>query len=449
MKFNGAVRRQFTGTVTAVAAMAALTASQAPDFTDAVTAASRAERTGSGTDDVVWSEVPGDDSYHTELPPLASPRPPGPLMPPRPGAQPSAPLVDRARPEAGIPATVLAAYRNAEGALRRGDPGCRLPWQLLAAIGKVESGQAAGGRVDTRGTTLTPILGPALDGVGFALIRDTDNGVHDGDRTYDRAVGPMQFIPSTWANWAKDGNGDGRTDPNNIYDAALAAGHYLCAGGRDLSVRADLDRAILSYNRSDAYLRTVLSWLEFYREGTHPVADGRGVLPTSPGPGGTDRPTAPVGSGGPEKPGKGGGIVIGPQPTRPPGPTPTPGPTKPGSPSPTPTDPGSPTPTDPGPSPDPTDPGPTDPGPTDPGPTDPGPTDPDPTDPGPTDPGPAPTPDPTDPAPGPSPDPGTTEPGCPGGVPAPPPPEGSTATASRAGEAGEEEPCAPDDVPAT
>ncbi|MFJ9637996.1 lytic transglycosylase domain-containing protein [Streptomyces sp. NPDC101178] len=405
MRFNGTVRRQLTGTVTAVAAMAALTASQAPGFGDAdAVAATREGRAASGTDDVVWSEVEGDDSYHTELPPLESPRPPAPLKPPRAGTQPTLPLVARPRSEAGIPATVLTAYRNAERSLRRSDPGCRLPWQLLAAIGKVESGQAAGGRVDARGTTLTPILGPALDGVGFALIRDTDDGVFDGDRTYDRAVGPMQFIPSTWVNWAKDGNGDGRKDPNNIYDAALAAGDYLCAGGRDLTVRADLDRAILSYNRSGAYLRTVLSWLEFYRQGTHPVADGQGVLPVSPGPGGVNRPKAPVGSGASEEPGKGGGgIVIGPQPTRPPGPRPTPAPTQPGSPSPSPSDPGTPTPT-PGPTdptPDPTDPGP---GPTDPGPTDPGPT---PTEPTPTDP--TPTPTPTDPGPGPT-DPGPTDP---------------------------------------
>ncbi len=289
MRFNGTVRRQLTGTVTAVAAMAALTASQAPDFVDAV-AASREGRAAPGTDDVVWSEVPGDDSYHTELPPLVSPEPPAPLKPPKAGESPSPPIVAPFRSEAAIPATVLAAYRKAERSLLRTAPGCRLPWQLLAAIGKVESGQASGGRVDAHGTTLTPILGPALDGVGFALIRDTDNGVYDGDRTYDRAVGPMQFIPSTWVNWAKDGNGDGRKDPNNIYDAALAAGHYLCAGGRDLTVRADLDRAILSYNRSGAYLRTVLSWLEFYRAGAHPVADGQGCCPSARGRAGRTGP---------------------------------------------------------------------------------------------------------------------------------------------------------------
>ncbi|MEI7030208.1 lytic transglycosylase domain-containing protein [Streptomyces pratensis] len=420
MSFNRTVRRRLTATATAVAAMAALTGSQAPGFAGL---ASRADN-AAASDDVVWTEVPGDDVYHTELPPLRSPEP---LRAPKAGAGPApaarhSSVAARARSEAGIPATVLAAYRKAESAVRRSDPGCRLPWQLLAAIGKVESGQASGGRVDARGTTLTPILGPALDGRGFALIRDTDDGAYDGDRAYDRAVGPMQFIPSTWALWGADGNGDGRRDPGNIYDAALAAGHYLCAGPRDLTRRADLDRAVLSYNRSDTYLRTVLSWLAFYRGGSHPVADGSGPVPSTPGPGGRTPPRAPVGGpGAPAGPGKGdGGVVIGPQPTRPPNPTPTePGPTEPG-----PTEPGSPSPT----------PGPTDPGPTEPGPTDPGPSpspDPDPTDPGPTQPGPSPSPDPlptesdpAEPAPAPTPDPtGTTASPAPGpgpDCPAPP-----------------------------
>ncbi|MFB8140835.1 lytic transglycosylase domain-containing protein [Streptomyces parvus] len=406
MRFDRTVRRRLGTTATAVAAMTALTASQAPGF--AVPEPPK-EKAAAASEDVVWTEVPGDDVYHTELPPLRSPKPPEPL---KPGKKPD-PLVARAWSEAGIPATVLDAYRKAESAVGRSDPGCGLPWQLLAAIGKVESGQASGGRVDTRGTTLAPILGPALDGNGFALIRDTDGGAYDGDGTYDRAVGPMQFIPSTWAAWGADGNGDGRKDPNNVYDAALAAGHYLCAGPRDLNRRADLDRAILSYNRSDTYLRTVLSWLEFYRNGSHPVADGEGVLPASPGPGGKTRPKAPVGGpGAPERPGKGdGGVVVGPQPTGPSSPSPIPPhPTKPGSPSP---------------SPDPTDPGPTDPGP---GPS------PDPTDPGPTDPGPS--PDPTGPTT--PPDPGGTDPGCPDDTPSPSPSD----DAGTPGPGGSDEPCA-------
>ncbi|MEV5202541.1 lytic murein transglycosylase [Streptomyces sp. NPDC053720] len=381
MRFTGTTRRGLGGTAVAVAAMAALTASQAPG----IVAHEAPPKERPETDEVKWSHVPNDDSYHTELPPLKSPEPPK-------AGKKQSPAAARSWSEAGIPATVLAAYRKAERTLGRTDPGCRLPWQLLAAIGKVESGQAGGGRVDANGTTLSPILGPVLDGAGFANIPDTDGGAYDGDRRYDRAVGPMQFIPSTWAHWGQDGNGDGRRDPNNIHDAALAAGHYLCAGPRDLSVKADLDRAILSYNHSDTYLRTVLSWLEFYRKGIHPVADGKGTVPRSPGAGGPNKPKHPV--GGPGAPD--GGIVVGPQPggSHQPSPSTTPKPS--GSPT------GSPDPTL---SPDPTDPGTGSPDPTDSGPA---------------------TPDP-----GTSPDPGTTEPGpgCPTESPSPSPdPTGTAGT---------------------
>ncbi|WP_103515843.1 lytic transglycosylase domain-containing protein, partial [Streptomyces sp. SM10] len=335
MRFEGTMRRGLTGTATAVAAMAALTASQAPGLAGGATAG---DLKNVASDDVVWTEVPNDDSYHTELPPLRSPEPPKDAAKKK---QKPAETVTQSWAEAGIPATVLAAYRNAQSVLGRRDPGCRLPWQLLAAIGKVESGHAGGGRVNAAGTTLTPILGPVLNGAGFAHIPDTDGGAYDGDATYDRAVGPMQFIPSTWAHWGKDGNGDGRKDPNNVVDAALAAGHYLCAGNRNLSVRGDLDRAVLSYNHSETYLRTVLSWLDFYRKGVHSVADGKGVIPKSPGAGGPHAPKAPVGGpGSPSDPGHGGGIIVGPQPSATPtpstSPTPTPTATDSGSPGPTP-----------------------------------------------------------------------------------------------------------------
>ncbi|WP_393062714.1 lytic murein transglycosylase [Streptomyces sp. LN549] len=390
MRFNGTMRRGIGGTAAAVAAMAALTASQAPGLV----AHDETPQQKLEAEEVKWSQVPNDDSYHTELPPLKSPEPP------KPGVKRNRAAV-QSWAEAGIPSTVLAAYRKAESALGRSDPGCRLPWQLLAAIGKVESGHAGGGRVDAHGTTLSPILGPVLNGAGFANIPDTDGGGYDGDKTYDRAVGPMQFIPSTWAHWARDGNGDGRSDPSNIYDASLAAGAYLCAGTRDLTVRADLDRAVLSYNHSDTYLRTVLSWLEFYRNGIHVVPDGKGPVPKSPGAGSPNEPKRPVGgpgTGGNDGDG-GGGIEVGPQPSHSTGPT-TPGTADPGT-SPSPGDTDSPGPggsTDPGTTPDPG--GSTDPG--TPDPTDTGSTSPDPT----TTPDPGTTPDPTT-----TPDPG--EPGCP------------------------------------
>ncbi|GAA1253515.1 MULTISPECIES: hypothetical protein [Streptomyces] len=324
--------RGLRATAVAAAAVALLTASQAPGIVEESGGGQdrvRAERPASAEAPLPYVKSQGDDSYHTELPPLNSPDAPTHVYP---SAQISA--------QSGIPATVLAAYRRAESAIARTDAGCHLPWELLAAIGKVESGQARGGAVDAHGTTLGRITGPALDGQGFALIRDSDGGAWDGDAVYDRAVGPMQFLPGTWRRWGADGNGDGDKNPNNIFDAALAAGHYLCAGSRDVGRAAGLERAVLSYNYSRDYLRLVLYWMEFYREGVQTVPDGKGVIPKSPGAGGDTQATGPVGGGkGPGKGGgEGGGIVIGPDPT-PSGPSdggspdPSPGPDPSGDPS--------------------------------------------------------------------------------------------------------------------
>ncbi|MFI6050197.1 lytic transglycosylase domain-containing protein [Streptomyces violascens] len=256
-------------TAVAALAVAALSASQAPGVVQASTPTDQAasDVTPTPTPDAPAS---GNSPYYTDLPPLASPTPP-------PNASTGTlPIGD----QQGIPATVLDAYKKAEAALATDRPNCHLPWQLLAGIGKVESGHANGGRVDVNGTTLTPILGPVLNGAGFANITDTDGGAYDGDKVHDRAVGPMQFIPSTWATSGRDGNGDGVKDPNNVYDAALAAGFYLCGNGRDVAVKADLDKAILSYNQSQEYLTTVTTWFDFYRRGTHEVPDGTGSLPS-------------------------------------------------------------------------------------------------------------------------------------------------------------------------
>ncbi len=175
----------------------------------------------------------------------------------------------------GIPAAVLSAYQGAAGRLAVERPRCGLPMVLLAAIGKVESGHARGGRVDQAGRTVTPILGPVLNGgPGIAAIRDTEGGSLDGDAVWDRAVGPMQFIPGTWATWGADATADGIRDPHNIRDAATAAGRYLCAGGRDLSEPEGLRAAILSYNRSAAYLRIVLTWMATYARGTVAIPVG-------------------------------------------------------------------------------------------------------------------------------------------------------------------------------
>ncbi len=278
----------------AAAAVAALSASQAPGATGEDHG--RQTPTGASTsapDVASDGNATGNSPYYTDLPPLNSPNPsPSPTV----GTP-----VSRGEGEAGIPATVLDAYKKAEAELRSSKPGCNLPWQLLAAIGKVESGQARGGLVDANGTTLSRILGPQLDGNGFALIKDTDHGKYDGNSSYDQAVGPMQFIPSTWAWAGRDGNGDGKADPNNVYDAALAAGHYLCRNNWDLSSEAGLHSAILSYNDSQDYLNLVLSWLEYYRKGTHTVPDGTGGVPGHRSDDGTTQPSEPANPSHPPK----------------------------------------------------------------------------------------------------------------------------------------------------
>ncbi|GGJ25965.1 lytic transglycosylase domain-containing protein [Streptomyces brasiliensis] len=294
--FGRRLRKGAATTAVAAAAVAALSASQGPGVTHG-NHGTPAAAGATSPDSAPADSATGNSPYYTDLPPLHSPNP-----------SPSTGIgtpVSQGDAEAGIPATVLDAYKKAEAELRSSKPECNLPWQLLAAIGKVESGHASGGRVDADGTTTTPILGPELDGNGFALIKDTDNGAYDGNSAYDQAVGPMQFIPSTWAWAGRDGNGDGKKDPNNVYDAALAAGHYLCRYGWDLSDEGDLHSAILSYNDSQDYLNLVLSWLEYYRKGTHSIPDGTGSLPghrsdeprgASPDP----SPTPPK----PPKPGK-------------------------------------------------------------------------------------------------------------------------------------------------
>jgi membrane-bound lytic murein transglycosylase B len=173
---------------------------------------------------------------------------------------------------ADIPPRVLEAYAGASLRMQQEQPGCNLSWSTLAAIGRVESihGTLGGGYIDADGWATEPITGPPLDGSpGVRAIRDTDGGKWDGDTTWDRAVGPMQFIPSTWRRWAVDANGDGVAHPQHIDDSVLAAARYLCASGRDLTVGRAWTSAILSYNRSEAYVRTVLDWANRYARASH------------------------------------------------------------------------------------------------------------------------------------------------------------------------------------
>jgi membrane-bound lytic murein transglycosylase B len=191
-----------------------------------------------------------------------------------------------------IPALTLRAYREAAAWAAGFDPGCRLSWTVLAGIGRIESNHGLFGGSATRfsaaGAVSPRITGPPLDGNGVASIPDSDGGRWDGDATWDRAVGPMQFIPTTWRSLGRDGNGDRVADPNNLFDAAVSAAGYLCLGGDgDLTDPARLRQAIYGYNHSWAYVDAVLGWARLYQGG---VATGPAVPSGPPAPSTTATP---------------------------------------------------------------------------------------------------------------------------------------------------------------
>jgi hypothetical protein len=166
-----------------------------------------------------------------------------------------------------VPARALQAYGQADLAVKQEQPDCNLSWVTVAGLARIESnhGRYRGASIADNGDVTPRVIGVPLDGTGGnRTIGDSDGGVLDGDTALDRAVGPLQFIPSTWAKWRSDGNGDGVADPNNIFDAALAAGRYLCAGGRDLATGPGWRAAVLSYNNSDEYGRRVYAAADSY-----------------------------------------------------------------------------------------------------------------------------------------------------------------------------------------
>jgi membrane-bound lytic murein transglycosylase B len=231
-------------------------------------------------------------------------------------AAPTPPVTAPTASDTDIPAMALRAYRYAESWASGFDATCKLSWSVLAGIGRIESNHGrhygAAARFSSTGDVTPTILGPVLNGASnTGAIHDTDGGRLDGDTVWDRAVGPMQFIPSTWQSLGRDGNGDGIANPNNLFDAAVSAAGYLClSGSGTLTDQANLRRAIFAYNHSWDYVAAVISWANFYLQhegrGTlveveipagpsssiqpNVAAGGTGVAPTS---GGTAAPTTP------------------------------------------------------------------------------------------------------------------------------------------------------------
>ncbi|MGZ4786446.1 MAG: hypothetical protein ACXV5S_12325 [Acidimicrobiales bacterium] len=177
----------------------------------------------------------------------------------------------------------LDAYWRAAMVTAYVNPACKLRWTALAGIGRVESlhGTYGGGPLDGNGETIAPIIGIALDGShNTAVIRDTDGGAIDTDPVYDRAVGPMAFLPTSWHAYGRDGNNDGVADVQNIYDAALASSVLLCRAA-PLDNDANLRSAYYAYNRSDVYVNMVLGFTHGYDTFVIPPVPPESAVPAT------------------------------------------------------------------------------------------------------------------------------------------------------------------------
>ena len=131
------------------------------------------------------------------------------------------------RESAGLPFPALHAIWQRAGTTYG------IPWQVLAAINKVESNFGRN-------------MGPSSAG----------------------AIGWMQFMPSTWLRWGTDANGDGVADPWNPDDAIFSAARYLAAAGG----RTDISRGVFAYNHAQWYVDEILGLARLYGQNGVDVA---------------------------------------------------------------------------------------------------------------------------------------------------------------------------------
>ena len=110
---------------------------------------------------------------------------------------------------------------------------------------------------------------PGLDWSVLAAIygAETSSGRIQGASTAG-AVGPMQFLPATWAEYHADGDGDGRADVQSLPDAALGAARMLCANGGGTA--SGLRGALYSYNHSWSYVERVVELAHAARSSVGP-----------------------------------------------------------------------------------------------------------------------------------------------------------------------------------
>lgn len=180
-----------------------------------------------------------------------------------------------------IPPELLDHYRSAARTCEG------LPWTVVAGIGKVETdhGRVFGSSLaPLTGDVHTPLIfGPWLDGSlpGTRVITISERSPWHSNAmgNIDRALGPMQFLTDTFRAFGVDGNGDGRADPHNAFDAISSAVAYLCPDGVVVGEEGTdgVTEAILRYNHSDDYVAKVLDFAGQYGvtpqfAGSDPVA---------------------------------------------------------------------------------------------------------------------------------------------------------------------------------